>query len=435
LGRPYSTDITALSETFKWALSVKLPDLQRAVAAAAEFPMVYVGSGGSYTGGILASQLHWQMARKVSRVLTPLEAGAHGDWSNTAVILLSAGGNNPDVLGIFNYLLAAEPAVLGVICSRVGSKLSSRAQGFEHVEFIEAEPPIGKDGFLATNSLLGTCILLYRAYCAVFGSQVSLPGSYEELIRSTAEILNTEGSAALCRRSLLVLYGPNSAAAAFDLESKINEAGLGDIQITDYRNFAHGRHAGLLAKSGHSSVIAFISKEDKEIGESTLKLIPQSIPRIAIRFPLSGPEAAISAVAAGLHVVDIRAKMLGVDPGKPHVPQFGRKLYHLNAWKAKPVTNRMRIAIKRKMAVSFGESASAEEWSRECKRFVDLLRSTAFDGVVLDYDGTLCDPRYRFESLPQNIAKELERLLSQGALLGIRHWTRKISKESVARQS
>jgi hypothetical protein len=99
------------------------------------------------------------------------------------------------------------------------------------------------------------------------------------------------------------------------------------------------------------------------------------------------------------------------------------------------VTNRMRIAIKRKMAVSFGESASAEEWSRECKRFVDLLRSTAFDGVVLDYDGTLCDPRYRFESLPQNIAKELERLLSQGALLGIRHWTRKISKESVARQS
>jgi hypothetical protein len=60
--------------------------------------MVYVGSGGSYTGGIVASQLHWQMARKVSRVLTPLEAGAHGDWSNTAVILLSAGGNNPDVL-------------------------------------------------------------------------------------------------------------------------------------------------------------------------------------------------------------------------------------------------------------------------------------------------------------------------------------------------
>jgi len=127
LGRPYSTDITALSETFKWAFSVKLPDLQRAVAAAAEFPMVYVGSGGSYTGGLLASQLHWQMARKVSRVLTPLEAGAHGDWSNTAVILLSAGGNNPDVLGIFNYLLAAEPAVLGVICSRVGSKLNSRA--------------------------------------------------------------------------------------------------------------------------------------------------------------------------------------------------------------------------------------------------------------------------------------------------------------------
>jgi len=69
--------------------------------------------------------------------------------------------------------------------------------------------------------------------------------------------------------------------------------------------------------------------------------------------------------------------------------------------------------------MSFDDQSSVNDWSREAERTVNLLNSAEFDGVVLDYDGTLCDPRFRFESLPLDIAKELERLLNQGALMGI----------------
>ncbi len=420
MGRPYTHDVAALPQTFEWAMSLKIPVLVRAIASAVEFPTVYIGSGGSYTSAVFGAQLHTLLTAKLSRAVTPFEARAISKWRDLGAMVLSGGGNNPDVVGTFKYLVTEEPAVLGIICSRLGSKLSAKVQRFAHVEMTEAEPPIGKDGFLATNSLLSACVLLYRAYCEVFGRTEGLPNAYEDFVPATAMKTDAESVAVLQSSSLLVLYGPTSTAVAVDLESKVNEAGLGDIQITDYRNFAHGRHTGLAAKARDCSVLAFVAHEDERIATQTLELIPRSIPRLTIRLPFRGPKGAISAVAAGLHLVGARAKLLGVDPGKPQVPQFGRALYHLNAWpRTVARSNRLLAAAARKRAVSIAQNVSTDDWSRQGIEFVRRLQETALDGVVLDYDGTLCDARYRFESLPRTTAQALERLLRSGAIVGI----------------
>ena len=87
-----------------------------------------------------------------------------------------------------------------------------------------------------------------------------LPHHLEDLIhpgQSSEEFQS--GLARTCRQlwdraTIVVLHGHVTQAAAIDLESKLTEAALGQVQLADYRNFAHGRHHWF-AKHGESSAI------------------------------------------------------------------------------------------------------------------------------------------------------------------------------------
>ena len=431
MGRPYSSDLTELSATYKWASSFKTPALLRAVSSAAEVSLTYVGSGGSYSVAVFGSQLHNEYSEKGSRSLTPLEASTVGHWRDVGAMVLTAGGGNPDILGITEQLVKEEPIVLGAICSRKRSKLSRIAHRFQHIEITEAEPPTGKDSFLATKSLLSSCIFLHRAYCDVFGRENRLPPSYRELLPPDLLTLSSSEPTTLSRPSLVVLYGPSSAPAAIDLESKINEAGLGYIQIADYRNFAHGRHTGLDARSAASGVLAFACPEDEGIASKTLKLIPREIPRFLIRIPFCGAEGSISAMVAALNLIGTRARLLRLDPGRPKVPLFGRKLYHLKVWPVPDLKVDLPPPVIRKMTSSSVESVCLTRWKTAHAVFVEALRATELDGVLLDYDGTLCDARHRFGLIPPPVSKQLVRLLHEGAVVGIATGRGKSVKEAL----
>lgn len=417
MARPYSRDLAALPETYSWALAAKTPALARAISAAGGCPLIYIGSGGSLSAAAFGAHLHTRYALKLSRAATPLEATSLPDWGDIGAVVLSAGGNNPDTLGILKFLIAAEPAVLAAVISRVDSRAGQLARRFDHVELTEAEPPIRKDSFLATNTLLSACILLYRAYSDAFGIRHSLPATYRELTPDE-DLERARTSPALGSPNILVLYGPTSKPAAIDLESKINEAGLGNLQVADFRNFAHGRHTGLSIRAEEYGVVALITPDDETLARRTLSLIPKHIQRLHVHLPWSGPEAAISAVAAAMELIGIRAEMLRRDVGRPRVPQFGRRLYHMNAWSRAVVGREADAPLMRKARASvLGESRSA--WAGAYSDFARNLSQALLDGVVLDYDGTICDPRYRFDSPPEQVASELGRLLKEGAIVGI----------------
>src|SRR5215471_6541039 len=77
-----------------------------------------------------------------------------------------------------------------------------------------------------------------------------LPSSLPSL-----ELVVTPGIGSRC----LVLHGPGQATAAIDLEARLAETGLASVQITDYRNLAHGRHYGLSKTASDQVVIALIA--------------------------------------------------------------------------------------------------------------------------------------------------------------------------------
>src|SRR5208282_6622887 len=139
----------------------------------------------------------------------------------------------------------------------------------------EFPTPVRKDGFLATNSLLATTVLLIRAYEHIFSVSPSLPPTLSQLLdpdQSRPQFVTQleQGFLPLCeRRTITVLHGHTTQPAAVDIESRFTEAALANVQLADYRNFAHGRHHWLARMADDTSVLILSSPEDRICADRT----------------------------------------------------------------------------------------------------------------------------------------------------------------------
>ena len=185
--------------------------------------------------------------------------------SNAAIWLLSAGGGNVDILAAFQALAAREPRQLSILCGKTTSPLAEAAREHAYSDLVIYEPPTGRDGFLATNSLLAFVTLLARAYGSEFEECSpefdTRAANILTLLRNDEhwETWHKLTIPLWTRNTTLVLHGPTTRIGAIDLESKFTEAAVGNLQIADYRNFAHGRHHWLAKRASESAVLAFVS--------------------------------------------------------------------------------------------------------------------------------------------------------------------------------
>jgi hypothetical protein len=345
-------------------------------------------------------------------------------------LLLSAGGTNADIVGALRNVIQREPRRCVVICFRPGSALSEIAARHQFIHLVEMSPPVGKDGFLSTNSLLAFAVLLERAYAQVFGTDEALPESLSGLLPSASPLERLiERFRRACkplwkRDTVLLLHGPSVYAAAVDLESKFSEAALGHVQVTDLRNFAHGRHNWLAKRQETTGVLALFSDVDRELAEQTLRLLPQGVPIARIDVPTGGPTSRVAALIAVLHIVGDAGKARQIDPGRPHVPSFGRHVYHLKAFSKSrsPRLSPEMTPIARKVAADpyrLTNGVILEGWRKAYRDFVARLADTKFGAILFDYDGTLCDGRDRFTGLRDEIASALKRVLAAQIPIGV----------------
>ena len=434
MARPYAGEMTRLAETFAWAVTADLRSLRQAVRIAGLSPLRAIGSGGSLTGAHALAGLHQHYAGRLATVATPLEAVDEPLDATVATWLLSAGGGNVDIVAAAKTLILREPRQLCVLCGRDSSPLAGLCRQHPFVDLLLYPPPAGKDGFLATNSLLGFTALLTRAYAAEFGSETDWQDTVDcldPLLPNTAAALvawETATAPLWTRPTILVLYGPSTRIGAVDLESKFTEAALGHLQLADYRNFAHGRHHWLAKRSETSAVLAFITDADRALAERTLDLIPADVPQARIAFDGGPSAAALASLLAALRLTGWAGISRGIDPGRPGVPEFGRKLYRLPLRRPRRVaglprlTPREAAAITRKAGVDPNHLAASVElgrWREALAAFRNRLRDARFAGIVLDYDGTVVDTRHRFESAEPMMAAELARLAEAGAHVAV----------------
>jgi fructoselysine-6-P-deglycase FrlB-like protein len=432
VGKPFAEEIDLLDGTYRWAISTSAPNLAEHLSLLFAAPLTAAGSGGSLTTAEIAATLFWSLGLGLSTAVTPAELAARaGVLRGSSVFVATASGSNPDVRGAVRVAANCEASSVLALCATLDSRLAKDASRYSNVRVAEFALRSGRDGFLATNSLLASAVLLVRGFHEATGVRNRLPkslaavldaSSWRSFVRTAAE----ESASLWSCETVLVLHGPFMRAAAVDLESKLTEAALVNCSTADYRHFAHGRHHWIAKHGKSTSVIAFVTPEDKYVAQRTLAELPSTTPRLVIELD-EGPGGLLAALAHVFPLVQACGRVRCIDPGRPGVPSFGRRIYHLNAFgrngsRKSDVPDNEEAAIGRKTGKSRARLEREGEyrfWRDAYQRSRERINSQRYASVVFDFDGTLCAAEERFAGCREQVSELLTRLVHSGLRVGI----------------
>lgn len=416
MGKPFDKEIEDIPASLTWAFAEPIhSSFREMVSTFSSLPLLVVGSGGSLSGAHFVARLHEQTTGQMARAITPLELlFSQVNPALHAVLFLTASGNNKDILSAFDNSIRREFITIGIVCANTASKIVQKSRPYPHVHVYEYSNPVGKDGFLAVNSLLSTCILAARAHNAIEASENII----QKLINVKPDLHETDLDNVLNRKTIVALGGEWAWPALIDLESKFTEAALGNVLVTDFRNFAHGRHHWFDKKGDESALLVLETPPLLKLAKKTLDLLPRRYPRVVLSSSLLGPLAGIDLCIQIFRLVNEAGKRARIDPGRPRVPEFGRKIYHIGLSPALPTkrTKNRNIWVRRKVSVSNQSEKNLEKF---LDKFIEVIKESRFAGMVLDYDGTLCDPPERFKQPKPEICRALNNLLTQGITIGV----------------
>lgn len=412
MGKRFVDELQQLPETVHWAAEQDVALLRRAVQLFGDRGLLAVGSGGSFTAAAYAADQHFRVYGRPSQAITPLEVFQvpANAAANAAGLLLSAEGKNHDILAAAKQLRLRACPTIGLTL-RSASPLVELSDETGAASLAVYEMPWGKDGYLATNSLAATLILLWRAYAADAAVAVELPLlvnwylQFDHCIKQAGD-MKRSGRA-------LILHGTIGRIGAIDLESKLTEGALAFGQVCNFRQFAHGRHLQLSQLSEPVHVVSF-STEGDPLAAETIRLLPKEAGHVLdVALPrISDAGAEIAGVLAAMVLTRAWAGE-HVDPGQPVVPKFGRALHALDvstlASHALPPTP----AILRKQV--YGDTP--EVLIEHARRYIARLQAARLRLLACDFDGTFCDTIKRFAGIDAGIAPELTRLARSGVHL------------------
>ena len=332
----------------------------------------------------------------MAAAMTPLEASTSRLSPKTGVVLFSARARNPDAALTIRTAKLRGATHLGVVSTRGRESLPNvLASEDVHVAALPSSP----DGFLATNSLIamvaGVC-MAHRVYLPPF--LPSFSANYRSL-----------------RDSVVAVAGPGLGAVALDIEARFSETGLATVQVADYRNLAHGRHVGLERNAERSTVVALVDPTSEVMASLTLSVLPPSIDVLTLRTTLEWPASVVDLLIASIKVVGSTARNAGLDPGRPGVPPFGRKLYRLSLRKAIDLPK--PDPIEKKLSRRNVRSSVRDRYNAWLKMWLDELKHTVIGSVVLDYDGTVVSTAGRFSPPVPDVQNQIVRLLELGVVV------------------
>lgn len=398
----YRAELAALAATYAGALGADITEAKTAVSALGVGSALFVGSGGSMVLAELAARLHERVWRHPAQAVTALGLLDLPQLEQRGAMLFSSSAKHPDAQRVLTAFGRGRFTPTAVVTHRAAEQVQALAGADTRI--VTLPLPARRDGFLATGSILQIATVLLRAYLPA----AELPPVLED----------PDPVDSVLRDELLVLTAPSLAAVAADLEVRLAESGLAAVQVTDFRNFAHGRHTGFARRADRTTVIALSDTGSAGLAAATVDALPETTDLRL--WHVGGPweQAVVSLLNRSMHLAETCGERAGVDIARPGVPAFGRRLYHLPLQRRVP--HQAAGGVERKLlAAASGDRAearavyidAAEEWSAE-------LRRQRFDGLVLDYDGTVCWTRRRWELPDERLRRMLQSLLDEGLVVG-----------------
>ncbi len=426
MGKPYSEELDSFADTYSWTRRQQVDRLTHFLTRWSGDHAVVIGSGGSFSAAVVVALFRELAHHSPTTPVTPLEFASLLKRLSPRALLLSSEGKNRDILAAARGAEIADLASAAVTLTRANPLLEF-AKNSSALRAFPFQMDWVKDGYLATNSLLATVMLFYRA---LFGDRDFENGvgplfERERLAARRAHFSQLDLLAESRQRGLLVLHSSQANPFAVDLESKLAEAALATVQITDLRQFAHGRHLQLSIRASAPVVLVVSTKQERELADATMQHLPHR--ELSWLLELDGEseqDAAMSGLLDAMFLTEALAKGAAHDPGQPDVPEFGRVIHAIDTahllGSHRRERSRFELAARRKAAVGGHHSFELQQGIvNAASNYAARLSSARIKAMVCDFDGTLCRAENRFEGMEPAHVEQVSSLIRQGLVFAI----------------
>lgn len=421
MGKPYSQELDGFAKTYSWAERQNVEHLRHFLNRWSGDHAVVVGSGGSYSAAYVVALFREIAHHSPTTAATPLEFFSLIERLSPRTLLISAEGKNNDILAAASAAEAADLATAAITLTP-SNPLVDLSRDRNALRSFSFQMDWHKDGYLATNSLLATLFLLYRAFFGDSDFKSCLGPVFDPIrLASRREQLRKIVDATdLRKRGLIVLYSIKAKSFAIDLESKISEAALTTVQITDLRQFAHGRHLQLTCTSRAPYVLVVSTVEEQDLALATAALLPDQNLIINLKIDDSTQQdAAVFGMIDAMYLVESFSKGGTYDPGQPVVPEFGKAIHALNTGffltSRQSEKSILNVAVKRKTLAGKRSANFVDPNIYQAGiNYINRLCTARIRAVVCDFDGTLCRTENRFEKMNPAHVEQISTLIRQG---------------------
>lgn len=348
---------------------------------------------------MLTARWHSESTGEVAEAMTSQEfLGLARVDTRTVLFVASAQARHPDTRVLIRAAVALDLDVV-LLTQRAGPEL----QGIKLVPrltVLRVPQPGERDGFLASNSLLASAVVLARLY-----KRADLP---ETLLPIQIEVPAEAGK-------LIVLHDSATASVGRDIETRFSELGLAPVQSIDYRTLAHGRHFGLSRNAKDTAIVALLTP-NSTTGRATLAALPDTLKVVEMETSDPGVGGILQLLVSAMWLPVAAANREGISVHRPGVPAYGRRLYHLTPRTQRETT---LAAVRRKLAAAnLGDGAARQFYSDALDQWEARHSRTKLGAIALDYDGTVVETANRFDLPSHSMQARLIEILDLGVGLG-----------------
>lgn len=418
MGRDFYKEICNLPDTYQESMTGNIEAILSFLNSIDNEVVLAVGSGGSFSSANIFSSFLNHIGI-ISKAITPLELEAYEETLyKTSIAIFTASGKNTDIINTYKLLSNSDCKNLLTVCLRENAPIKQIQKLNPHNFFCEFQLSTIKDGFLAVNTLFSTAVLLSRAMLEYTNDDFfSLPTNFNELPQLITSSSNQTIKDVVSYNSIIVLHNGITTPAAIDLESKFGEVGLGNIQLVNFRNFAHGRHCWISNNLDTTSIIALVDKTNQVIAEKTLSILPDELPKYIVSCCDDNVENMLMFFMKIFEITKFAGENLDINPGKPKVSLYGKKLYHISYSPKYKYKNINKTAVKRALYRKSRTFNLSDHSIEVVKKAFNKIEKTTFDSIVFDFDGTLYNKNST--TITSEIFKIINNLLENGIEIAI----------------
>lgn len=334
-GTKYYSILTQANSLMAHAFNLGLASRKR-LERLLKSPTILVGSGGSLSAAVFGETIISKQLGIVAKAVAPFEFTNNNlIEKNVTVWLISHGGENPDILSAaINAKKLGLRNVVVLTASR-SSSLHRLASSMDWpVVLIETQ----ERGFVATSGLLSMISAFAGIYASEsqdkelidFFSPTSLPNIFSYAAREGAEVASRFPSD-MSSQHIVALGSGWSWPAVVDFESKIVEGGVCTVEVSELKNFTHGRYINAFHHRENRHIVLMSTTDEIELARYLNKRLGKYFESISlIETHETGVKGSVDLILKSLYSVGKIAERIGVDIASPVYPPEARGLY---GWK------------------------------------------------------------------------------------------------------